>query len=124
MRYRLHASRRGAALLVALTLLTVIGVIMASITWQSLAQRRFLEQRERRLQAEWLARGGVQHARAEVAAGKEPTSETWRPIDGAEVKIDVVIKDGAYQVRSDATFRADEPHPVVRREVASVDRPR
>ena len=109
-----RTSRRGTVLVVLLVLMAVIAAVLGTLTWLTVTQRQYLEQRHHRLQAEWLARGGVEQVHALIAEGKEPTGETWKPMESAEVKITI---DGP-RIVSEATYPADEPRPVVREAIA------
>ena len=111
---KIRTPRRGVLLLTGLVLLAAIAIVLGSLTWQSVTQRRLLAQRERQLQAEWLARGGIERAAALTSAGKKPTDETWKPLATAEVRLQVTEKDGTYRVRSEAIYPVDEPNPVSR----------
>jgi hypothetical protein len=100
--------RRGAALVVAVVALAVVAVLAAGITWNLAAGRRLLDQRQRQLQAEWLARAGV-----ELAADRlliEPSGyrgETVELLPGSQVRVDVRAEPGApdvFRVTSDARF--------------------
>jgi hypothetical protein len=107
--------RRGIALLVVLILLTAAVAVSATLTWNAVAARKFLGQREHRYQAEWLARGGAERARAQTLRGEQPAKGPWRPLgERATVAIDVETKDDGIHVTSIATFPADEPNPVTR----------
>jgi type II secretory pathway component PulK len=107
--------RRGVALLVVLVLLAAVVAVTGALTWNTVAARKFLGQREHQLQAEWLARGGVERARAQAARGEEVTKGEWRPLgERGLVAIEVKTEDGRVSVRSEATFPADEPRPATR----------
>src|SRR3990167_3215890 len=70
-----HANRqprRGMALIWALVVLAMTSFMIASITWQVLAHRRFLEHRQHRLQAQWLARSGLEIAAARLLDNPKP----------------------------------------------------
>jgi type II secretory pathway component PulK len=107
--------RRGVALVVVLVVLAAIVAVSGTLTWNTVAARKFLGQREHRLQAEWLARGGVERARAQAARGEEPTKDLWRPLGERGLgTIDVQTIDDGYKVTCEATFPTDEPRPVTR----------
>ena len=105
------STRRGSALLVAVVALTVVATLTAAVTWQCLAGRHLLDRRQHQLQAESLARAGV-----ELAAGRLLTDpagykgESVEPIPGAEVRIEVRADPESadvFRVTSQARFPRD-----------------
>ena len=52
--------------MMAVVAMAVVATVTTAVTWQLLAGRRMLEQRQRQLQAEWLARAGVEIAAARL----------------------------------------------------------
>ena len=121
MKFRSN-KRRGVALLVLLVLLVAIVAVMGTLTWTTVAHRKFHSQRHHRLQAEWLARGGVERARAQAARGEEPTKGTWQLLgEAGSFAIEVQTKDGWYEVKCVGTYPADEPRPVTR-EISAIIR--
>jgi hypothetical protein len=115
---RPNPPRRGGVLLVAVVALAIVAVVMAAITWQCLAARRLVEHRQQQLQAEWLARAGV-----ELAADRLLTDpagyrgESVEPIPGAWVRIEVRADPAAadvFRVTSEARFPADGRGAVLR----------
>ena len=126
--------RAGAAAIWALVVLSVLTVVMTIITWQSIAGLRLAERRQNQLQADWLARSGVELAAARLLAGPDGyQGETVEPLPRARVRIEVKTKDGApglYHVTCEARYPADDKAVVVRsvartfRRVAEKDRVR
>ena len=112
------SSRRGSALLIAVAALAVVSVVMAAVTWQCLAGRRLLDRRQNQLQAESLARAGIELAAARLLT--DPAGyrgESVEPIPGAEVHIEVRANPGAadvFRVTSEVRFPRDEPDMVRR----------
>jgi hypothetical protein len=91
--------------------LAVVSVVSAAVTWQCLASRRLLDRRQHQLQAESLARAGV-----ELAADRLLTDpagyrgESVELIPGAQVRIEVRADEGAadvFRVTSEARFPKD-----------------
>lgn len=112
---RTSVKRRAVALVVVLVVLAAIVAVSSTLTWNTVAARKFLGQREHRFQAEWLARGGVERARAQAARGEEPSKGPWRPFgERGLATIDVQTLDDGLEVTCEATFPADEPRPVTR----------
>src|SRR5436190_16905355 len=107
--------RRGVALVVVLVVLAAIVAVSSTLTWNTVAARKFLGQREHRLQAEWLARGGVERARAQAARGEEPVKGPWRPLgERGFAMIDVQTVDDRLNVTYEATFPTDDSRPGTR----------
>ncbi len=123
MRTRIANQRRGVALLVLLVLLVAIVSVMGTLTWTTVAHRKFHAQRHHQMQAEWLARGGIERARAQAARGEEPTKGSWRPLgEQGMVAVEALTKDGAYEMKCVGTYPADEPRPVTRESFAIIRR--
>jgi hypothetical protein len=112
------ASRRGSALLIAVVALALVAVVAAAVTWQCLAGRRLLDRRGNQLQAEWLARAGVELAADRLLA--DPAGykgESVEPVPGARVRIEVRADPGAadvFRVTSEARFPGDDRDTVLR----------
>ena len=108
-------SRRGAALLMAVVLLTFMLMVLTVLLKLSLAERRQSRFEENRLRASWLAESGLERAFAKLAASPEYRGERWeiaaeslRSRNSAIVKIDVEpIPGDTGRVR--VTSRADYP---------------
>lgn len=58
--------RRGLAIVMALAVMAVLTVILSVVTLQVVNQRKLMVQRQHRLQAEWLARAGIEVAAARL----------------------------------------------------------
>jgi hypothetical protein len=70
--------------------LTVLAGLSAVIAAQHLAGRRQLDHREKQLQADWLARAGVELAAARLLTGPAGyTGEELSPLSGSQVRITV-----------------------------------
>ena len=73
MRYsRTSTRRQGVALVMALVVMAILAVILTVVTRQIVSQRHTLHHRHRQLQAEWLARAGVELAAARLL--EDPTA--------------------------------------------------
>jgi type II secretory pathway component PulK len=93
------------AILIAVVALAVVSVVAATLTWNSLAGRRLVERRERQLQAEALARAGVERAAARLLT--DPASyrgETIELVPGSEVRIELKAAGEVFDVTSEARF--------------------
>lgn len=105
--------RSGAALLIVLVMFAVIAAGTTSVVWNGLAARTFLQRRENVMQAEWLARGGIERAKIQLRGGT--AQPEWRPLgDRAIVRIAIEERDGGKAIRAEATYPANETTPAVR----------
>jgi len=98
--------RCGVALLWAVVILAVLGVMMATAAWQFAAARRGLAARHNRLQAQWLARSGCELAAARLLADPaDYAGEVVEPVPDGQVRI-TVEKDKAdtFRVRCEARY--------------------
>jgi type II secretory pathway pseudopilin PulG len=77
-------SRRGMTTIAVLVCLLIITLISGALLKVGLAQRDMSRDRERRLQAEWLAESGVDRALARLTLDHNYTGETW-PITAREL---------------------------------------
>jgi len=64
--------RKGAALIMAIVAMAAVTIILSVIVTQVVAQRQMVRQRHRQMQAEWLARAGVELAAARLLQSAEP----------------------------------------------------
>lgn len=115
MRLRSDDRRTGAALMWTLVVLSVLTVTSGVAVREFLMVRGQTAHRRHRIQAEWLARSGVELAAARLLADDGFAGEAVEPIANGPVRI-VVSKDagkpGSYQIRCDATYPADDPRPI------------
>jgi hypothetical protein len=77
-------SRRGMTTIAVLVCLLIITLISGALLKVGLAQRESDRDRERHLQAEWLAESGVDRALARLTFDRNYTGETW-PIAAGEL---------------------------------------
>jgi hypothetical protein len=110
--------RTGAALLLAAVTLAVVGIYAGSVTWNLLAGRRLVNHRERQVQAEALARAGIERSAAHLLANpnavKDETIELF-----PDSQLHIVIrpesgKENVYHVTSEARVPKDGPEFVRR----------
>lgn len=136
-----RAPRRGVAMVWLLTVLVVLTMLMSAVTWQHVAGRRWAESRQRQLQAEWLARAGIELAASRLLREEKVNSVTATSLlPGSDGRITVQAEPSpaavasavgaatpwnfvsmlttettsAYAVTSEARWRTDDPPPVVR----------
>ena len=117
--------RRGLAAVWALVVLAVITILMTLITWQSLAGLRQADRRDHQLQAEWLARSGLELATARLLADDDFKGETLEPVPRSRVTITVETKPdapGVFHVTSEARYPAEGRLSVVRTATREVRR--
>jgi Tfp pilus assembly protein PilX len=110
------SGRTGVALVIALVLMATLAVIMAVLAMQLFSQRQMARQRHNQLQAEWLARAGVEVAAARIL--EKPASFTEEQTDLApDSKVRIVVEktgDNIYQVTTEAEVGTEEKPVVVR----------
>jgi hypothetical protein len=94
--------------LIAVVALAVVATVTAAVTWQVLAGRRLVERRQHQLQADWLARAGVELAADRLLrdpAGYRGESVELAP--GAVVRVEVrpdPADAGVFRVTAEARF--------------------
>src|SRR5262245_58002910 len=81
--------RRGVALMAAIVTMVILSLMMSAIAWQIIACGRVLQHREYELEAESLARAGIEFAAARVLENPESYQEVLEPIERASVTIEV-----------------------------------
>jgi hypothetical protein len=120
--------RRGAALMIAVVTLAVVAVLTTAVVAQLVAGRRLLDRRPHRLQAEWLARAGVELAVARLLADPaDYRGETVEPVPGSDVRIKVRPDPAApdlFRVTSEARYPEEGPGAVRRSVTCTLRRTR
>jgi type II secretory pathway component PulK len=109
------APRKGLALVVTLVALAALTTIFSVMTLQLLAERQALGRRHQQLQADWLARAGVEQAAARLLDNPSAFTEDNRQlVPDARVHI-VVAKVGPdlYAVTAEAEVSLQD-RPVAR----------
>src|SRR5438105_7071194 len=111
MTTRSTTGRTGAAVMWALVIMVVLGVMMSTAVWQFGAARQVLERRQNALQALWLARSGAELAVARLLAdGDAYTGEKIELIPDSDLRI-TVEKDAAdqtkFRIRCEARYPSD-----------------
>ena len=105
-----RSRRRGVAMIWAITVLSVVTMLIAMLTKQLLSDRRVIEQRRQQAQSVWLARAGVELAAERLL--RDPAAykgETIEPLPHAQVRIEVRPEKGdVVLVTSEARFPTDE----------------
>lgn len=108
--------RNGVALITVLVILAVLAIVLAVISAQIFAQHNLLRTRERQLQAQWLARAGVEWAAARLLDDpREFQAELTDLAPGGVVKVDVKKTGaGVFTVSADAAVALPDEKPVLR----------
>lgn len=110
--------RRAVATFWAMFVLVGATALITVITFQVLAGRRTVDQRERQLQAHWLAQSGVELASTKLLAN--PTDYKGEKVEilpGSKVTIAVVpdrYQPNIYDVTCEASYPAEGPEIVTR----------
>src|SRR5262249_1372148 len=113
---RTARQRPGAAFLIVLVALALVGIAMSTAAWRMTASRRFLDRRHQELQAQWLARAAIEMAAARLLSDPgQYTGETVELVANSTVRIRVAPTATApdrYRVISDALYPKDAHDPV------------
>lgn len=103
---------RGVAAVWAVVVLAILSLLLTGITRQLLTTRQVLRQREQRVQADWLARAGIELAAARLLGDPSTyNGETLEPIPNGRVKIEVrpeKDQSDTFVVTVEARFPADD----------------
>ena len=109
-------TRRGFVLIVTIMIMAVLTILLSVVTMQVLSQRRLVQQRQRQLQTQWLARAGVEIAAARLldkAAGFSDENKDLLP----DAKMHIVVEkstDDVYAVTVEVVMQGELEAPVVR----------
>ena len=110
--------RSGVAILWVLFVLVLLSVVIGLIAKQHLAGRSLLDQRAKRLQAEWLARAGSEVALAKLLQSPQAFSgDVGDLLPDAKVHVEIRAASGStteFEVTSEAHFPKSDSHPVIR----------
>jgi hypothetical protein len=107
--------RPAMAIIVVLVAMAVLTVILTVVTMQIVAQRRVVSQRHRQLQADWLARAGIEHAAARLLASPADYKDDKQELL-PDTKLSITVEKAAgevYAVTADARVGV-EGTPVAR----------
>jgi type II secretory pathway component PulK len=90
--------RSGAALVVALVTLAIAGALSMSMIRTAVLRREQLQSAQRRVQADWLVKSGIQRAAASLAADQQYRGETWEPsledfASGSHASVTIQVQD-------------------------------
>jgi type II secretory pathway component PulK len=100
--------RRGMAIITVMVAMAVLTVILAVITLQVVEQRRVVSQRHRQLQADWLARAGLEHAAARLLASPAAFKDDKQELlPDTKLSITVEKEGEVYVVTADAKVGID-----------------
>lgn len=105
----------GVALVIMLVALGLVAAMSAAVAWQALAQRHFLLQRERQLQAYWLAESGIDRAGTRLLADPAYRGESIPLIRESSVRIEVKrLEENVFRILTEAKYPSDPPGTVIR----------
>jgi hypothetical protein len=113
---QVYSRRKGIAVVMALVVMATLAIILSVVTMQIVSQRQMIHQRHRQLQADWLARAGVELAASRLLNNASAFSEEKQDLlPDATVRI-VVEKAGEdlYAVTVEAELGAKEEALMVR----------
>jgi hypothetical protein len=113
---RFSQRRSGMALFVVLALLAVLSGVLVSITFTTVSQRQSVQERHHRLQAEWLARSGLEIAAARILEKPVPFTEEYSD-QAADGKVRIVVEEtgkAEFTVTSDAEVGRERDTAVLR----------
>ena len=117
MRHSFGSKRRkGASLLMALVVMAVLSVLLTVVTVQVMSRRQQVRQRQRQLQAEWLARAGVELAVGRLLDNPAVFTEENRDLL-PEAKVRITLEKSAkeiYTISSEAELTPKDESPVAR----------
>ncbi len=110
--WRLHmAARTGAALMFSLVTLAILTTLMAVTMRQMTARRKLLALQQAKLQADWLARSGIEYAIARLLAETKPfTTELDTLIAHYHLSVSVQPVSGqpaTFRIVSTASFQPE-----------------
>ncbi len=118
--------RRGIALIAAVAILAVVTVLMTTIAFHMMVNRRVAERQHERIQTKWLARAGVEHALAHLLSdGANYKGDRLELIPNSQVRITVAEDSktaGIFDVMSEARYPTDAGKEVLRSETRRVRR--
>ena len=115
-----NRERRGAALIIALVCIVILGFLLVSVLRFALVRRKASTLQMNRAQATCLAESGLRRAAARLAVDPDYPGETWKITpeslhgeDGASVTIEVETPDEENEntrfVKATADYPNDSP---------------
>jgi predicted DNA-binding protein (UPF0278 family) len=110
--------RRGLAILWVMIVLVLVSAVIGLITSQHLAGRNMLEQRQKRMQADWLARAGIEVGLSRLLDKPQAFSgDITDLLANSKVHIDIQVDSGStttFTIMSEAHYSTNIPHQVLR----------
>jgi hypothetical protein len=109
--------RRGAALMALVIILAFLSFLLATMGRQMLAHRHYLKHREQQLQADWLARAGIELAIARLLADPTYAGDTVALIPDSRVQVKVTnerVPADMFRITCEVRLPADDRKGVSR----------
>jgi hypothetical protein len=114
----IQVGRRGVAILWVLFVLALFSAVIGLSLKDFYANRTVLQQRQKRLQADWLARAGIEVGAARLLESDKPyQADLTDLLSGSRVHVSVELHPGSksdYILSSEAVYPTSDPHPVRR----------
>jgi type II secretory pathway component PulK len=110
-----RSPRRGLSIMWALVMIIVLAMMAATATWQCMAGRTGIDQRQHRLETLWLARSGTELAAERLLSNSDYVGETVALTPGTACVITVSKEaDGRFRIHSVARSPESGPGSVSR----------
>ena len=107
--------RRGGALIIALVAMSIIVLVLSMLTAQVVMQRNLVRQRHRQVQAEWLARAGIETAAARLLSQAEPfTDDNLEIAPDSKLRVAVEKAGDAFVITASAEVGLEGGRPILR----------
>ena len=123
----MKTTRQGVAIAAAILAMAILTVILAVVTLQIVSRcRQLARNRQRQLQAEWLARAGIESAAARLLDSPAPFTDDKQELL-PDTKLRVVVEKSEpdlYEVTVEAGRSASTCRSSARRAPAFVERTR
>ena len=111
--------RRGGALIIALVAMAIIVLVLSMLTAHVVTQRNLVRHRHRQVQAEWLARAGLETAAARLLSQPEAFSDDKLEIaPDSKLRVAVEKTGDSFVITASAEVGLEGGRPVVREVIA------
>ena len=110
-----RSPRRGVSMMWAMVIITVLAMMAATASWQCMAGRSGIDQRQHRMEALWLARSGAELAAERLMSNSDYVGESIALTPGTTCVITVTKEaDGRFRIHSVARSPESGPGSVSR----------